>query len=65
MDDVKVIAMLVILLYIVAFSCCAYYLSDKDCNPTCDKCKNRCKKCNLFGGKKEEEPLIFYDEINL
>jgi hypothetical protein len=58
-----IIAAIIIILCLIGVSLCAYHMSDKDCNPTCDRCKERCKNFNYFGDRVDDEPRIHYDEM--
>jgi uncharacterized ferredoxin-like protein len=56
-----IIAVIIIILYLIGVSLCA--CGACGCNPTCDRCKERCKNFNYFGDRVDDEPRIYYDEM--
>ena len=62
--DMTVIVVIVIFIYIIGISWCAYCLSDKNKKENrCDDCFKFIKKYNCFGDRVDEDPRIVYDEI--
>ena len=55
-----VIAVIVIALYLIGISLCAYYMSPHN-TKKCDKCCKCIKKYNFFGDRVDEEPKIYFE----
>ena len=60
--DMTVIVVIVIFIYIIGISWCAYCLSDKNKKKKwCDDCFKYIKKYNCFGDRVDEDPKIYFE----
>tara|TARA_Y100000389_G_scaffold84414_1_gene81068 strand:- start:703 stop:894 length:192 start_codon:yes stop_codon:yes gene_type:complete len=55
-----VIAVIIIALYLIGITLCAYYMSAHN-KKKCDRCCKCIKKYNFFGDKVDEEPRIYFE----
>ena len=63
-DDMKVIFIISIFVYIIGIAWCSYCLSTKKRRSECfGNCFKYIKKYNCFGDRVDEDPRIYYDEI--
>jgi len=63
-DDMKVIFIITVFVYIIGIAWCSYCMSTKgQRSECCDNCFKFIKKYNCFGDRVDEDPRIFYDEI--
>ncbi len=60
-NDMTVIVVIVMILYVIGISCCAYYLSER--NTTDTQCKDWCckliEKYNFFGDRSDDKPILY------
>ena len=63
-NDIMVIFILSIFVYIIGICSCAYCLSSKkEKGGCCDKCFKYIKKYNCFGNQVDDDPRIYYTEV--
>jgi len=55
-----VVAVILIVLYLIGITLCAYYMSAHN-KKKCDKCCKCIKKYNCFGNRVDEELIIYYE----
>ena len=56
----SVIAFIIIALYLIGVTLCAYYIGAHD-KKNCDGCCKCIKKYNFFGDRVDEEPKIYFE----
>ena len=56
------ISIIIVLLYIIGISVCAYSMSSQK-GKNCDACCKFIKKYNFFGDRADDDPRIYYNEV--